>query len=154
MTTYVRAPGAARAPVQSAALLASAVFLPAGVLGFVPGITAHYGSLGLAAHDSGAELLGLFQVSVVHNLLHLALGLAGFAAARTATGATAYLLAGGAAQLVLWLYGLTAAHTDPAEAVPVGTADDGLRLLLAAALIALGVLLGRHGSAPRADDGL
>jgi len=52
------------------------VFLLVGLLGFVPGITTHYGDLGAAGHQSTAKLLDSFQVSVLHNIVHLLFGIA------------------------------------------------------------------------------
>jgi uncharacterized membrane protein YiaA len=49
-----------RYPVQTAAAVVGVVFLLVGVLGFIPGITSSYDQLGLAGHQSGAMLLGLF----------------------------------------------------------------------------------------------
>ena len=60
-------------PLQLAAAAVGAVFLLLGILGFVPGVTANYGQLTLAGHESGALLLGLFAVSILHNLMHAAL---------------------------------------------------------------------------------
>ena len=58
-------------PVQTAALAVGAVFLVVGVLGPVPGITTNYDQLTFAGHHSNAGLLGIFNVSVLHNLVHL-----------------------------------------------------------------------------------
>ena len=58
------------------------MFLAVGVLGFVPGITTHYDQLTFAGHHSDAALLAIFNVSVLHNLAHLAFGVAGIALAR------------------------------------------------------------------------
>ena len=58
------------------------MFLAVGVLGFVPGITTHYDQLTFAGHHSDAALLAIFNVSVLHNLVHLAFGVAGIALAR------------------------------------------------------------------------
>lgn len=60
-----------RRTVQKAAALVGVVFIAIGALGFVPGVTTDYDTLRLASHHSGAKLLGLFQVSVLHNLVHL-----------------------------------------------------------------------------------
>jgi len=60
------------------------------VLGFIPGITSSYDQMGFAGHGSGAMLLGLFRVSVLHNLVHLAFGVVGIALARTVPGARNY----------------------------------------------------------------
>lgn len=132
-----------RHPVQTAALVVGVVFLLVGILGFIPGITSNYDQLSLAGHGSGALLLGVFAVSVLHNLVHLAFGVAGIAMARTAPGARAYLIGGGIVYAVLWLYGLLIDHGSDANFVPVNDADNWLHLALAIGMIALGVLLGR-----------
>ncbi|MDL5200079.1 DUF4383 domain-containing protein [Streptomyces sp. ALI-76-A] len=144
MTTHPRTPDRSRTPVQQAALLVGAVFLLVGILGFVPGITTDYDTMEFASHDSGAELLGIFQISVLHNLVHLAFGAAGIAMSRTASAAGTYLLAGGAIYLVLWLYGLMVGHDSAANFVPLNTADDWLHFFLGLGMITLGVLLTRR----------
>jgi hypothetical protein len=138
------------APVQQAALLVGAVFLLVGVLGFVPGVTTDYDSMEFAEHHSGAQLLGVFQVSVLHNLVHLLFGLAGLAMARSAPSARSFLIGGGVVYLVLWLYGLFVDHDSAANFVPFDDADDWLHLVLGAAMIVMGALLGR-GAPDRAE---
>lgn len=93
MSTHARALRMARTPVQQAALIVGVVFLLIGVLGFIPGITTNYDTMEFAAHHSDAKLLGIFQVSILHNLVHLAFGIAGLALARTTSQARLYLLA-------------------------------------------------------------
>jgi hypothetical protein len=139
-------PGVAskRTLVQTAALAVAAVFLLVGVLGFIPGITTGYSSMTFAGHDSGAELLGVFQVSILHNIVHLLFGLAGFALARTVSGARLYLIGGGAIYLVLWLYGLLVGQDSAANFIPVNTADDWLHLILGLGMIALGLITTRR----------
>jgi Domain of unknown function (DUF4383) len=132
------------------------VFLLVGILGFVPGITTNYDQLGGAGHTSMAMLLGVFQVSILHNIVHLLFGVAGLAMARTAGGAKSFLVWGGVIYAVLWIYGLVIDPTSSANFVPLNTADNWLHLLLAVGMIALGMLLGRslpaHGpSAARTD---
>jgi hypothetical protein len=139
---------ARRRPVQVAATVVGAVFLLVGIAGFVPGITTDYDRLGFAGHQSGALLLGLFAVSVLHNLVHAAFGVAGLVLSRTPAGARNFLVYGGIVYAVLWLYGLLVDHGSPANFVPVNTADNWLHLLLAVGMIALGVLLGRRDRAP------
>jgi uncharacterized protein DUF4383 len=132
-----------RDPVQKAALAVGAVFLAVGLLGFVPGITAHYDRLTFAGHHSDAALLGIFNVSVLHNLVHLAFAVAGVALARTFHGARSYLSGGGIVYLVLFVYGLVVDHHSSANFVPVNDADNWLHLGLAVATIARGAALGR-----------
>lgn len=145
MTTQHRNAGATRAPVQAAALLVGVVFLLVGVLGFVPGITTHYGEMSFAAHHSEAKLLGVFQVSVLHNLVHLAFGVAGVTLSRSASRARTYLLVGGAVYLVLWLYGMVIEGDSAANFVPVNSADNWLHLILGLGMVAAGALLTREG---------
>ena len=128
---------ASGSPVQAAAALVGVAFLLVGVLGFIPGITTDTGSLEAAGHESHAELLGIFQVSVLHNVLHLLLGVAGIALARRPSDARAFLLGGGAAYLVLFLYGLVVDKDSQANFVPLDTADDWLHVVLGVGMIAL-----------------
>lgn len=141
-------------PVQATAALVGTTFLLVGVLGFIPGITTPYDGLEGAGHESHAELLGLFQVSVLHNVVHLLFGVAGMVLARTPGSARAYLLGGGAVYLVLWLYGLVVDDRSQANFVPLNTADDWLHFVLGVGMIALalalGVVLGRRSLAARA----
>lgn len=132
------------APVQLAALIVGATFLLVGILGFIPGVTAHYDMLRFAGPHSGAHLLGLFDVSVLHNVVHLAFGVAGLALSRTFNGARWYLIVSGVIYLVLWLYGLVINVQQPANFVPVNMADNWLHLALAVGMLALGLLLGRR----------
>jgi hypothetical protein len=77
-------------------------------------------------------LLGVFSVSVMHNIVHLVFGIAGLIMARTAEGARAYLIGGGVIYLVLWVYGLVIDQASAANFVPVNTADNWLLFALGA----------------------
>ena len=134
--------------VRQAAAAVGAVFLLVGIAGFIPGITTNYDELSFAGHESSAELLGLFQVSILHNLVHVLFGVAGLALARTTSGATNYLIAGGAIYLVLWFYGLVIDHDSSANFVPVNDADNWLHLGLALGMLALGLIGRRAAIAP------
>ncbi|GGO30837.1 DUF4383 domain-containing protein [Microbispora bryophytorum] len=138
-----------RTPVQTAALIVGAVFLLVGVLGFIPGITRNVDRLQFAGHHSDAMLLGLFEVSILHNIVHLLFGVAGLTLARTRAGARSYLVGGGAVYMVLWLYGLLVGHDSAANFVPVNNADNWLHLFLGLGMIALGFLLSRRTVADR-----
>ncbi|NWF25814.1 DUF4383 domain-containing protein [Streptomyces sp. PKU-EA00015] len=133
-----------RSPAQQAAMLVGAVFLVVGILGFIPGVTTDYDTMKFAEHDSQAKLLGLFQVSILHNIVHLLFGIAGLLMARTAAAARLFLVGGGLVYLVLWVYGLIIDHDSAANFVPVNTADNWLHLVLGAGMIALGLLLTRR----------
>jgi len=143
MTTPGRHAVDVRRPVQLAALVVGAVFLLVGVLGFIPGVTANFDGLTFAGHQSDAMLLGVFQVSVLHNIVHLVFGVAGLAMWRSVVGARSFLIYGGVIYAVLWLYGLVIDQNSAANFVPINTADNWLHLVLAVAMIALGSLLVR-----------
>lgn len=134
---------ATKTALQRASQAVGAVFLLVGILGFIPGITTNYESLGMAGHGSTALLLGVFQVSVLHNIVHLVFGVAGLLMARTPAQSRNFLLYGGIVYLVLWLYGLFAGHDSPANFVPVNNADNWLHLVLGLGMMALALLLSR-----------
>ncbi|AQZ63704.1 hypothetical protein BKM31_21575 [[Actinomadura] parvosata subsp. kistnae] len=135
---------AARSPVQLAALVVGVLFLLVGVLGFIPGITTGYDDLQFAGHHSDAHLLGVFQVSILHNIVHLLFGIAGVLLARTWSGARNFLVGGGVIYLLLWIYGLLVGHDSPANFVPLNNADNWLHLGLGIVMVALGLALSRR----------
>lgn len=141
-----------RHPVQLVALLAGAAFLLVGILGFVPGITSGYSDLSFAGRHSEAHLLGLFQVSVLHNVVHLLFGVIGLAAARSCAGARGFLIGAGATYLVLTAYGFLIGHDSPANFVPVNTADNLVHLGLGAGMLAAGLVLGKNSTAAPATS--
>jgi hypothetical protein len=136
--------GTTQTNTQKAAAAVGAVFLLVGVLGFIPGITTGYGGMEMAGHQSDAKLLGIFEVSILHNIVHLLFGAAGLALARTWNGARSYLLGGGAVYVMLWLYGLLIDKSTAANFVPVNAADDWLHLVLGLGMIGLGIALSRE----------
>lgn len=135
--------------LQKAARLVGAVFLLVGIAGFIPGLTTDYDSMEFAGHESHAQLLGLFEVSVLHNIVHLLFGLAGLLLSRTYAGARGYLIGGGIIYFLLFLYGLVVDKGDAANFVPLNHADDWLHLVLSVVMIGLGLALGRD----RIDSG-
>jgi hypothetical protein len=139
----------ARPLVRTAAVAVAAVFLLVGILGFIPGITTDYDTMQFAGHESGAKLLGVFQVSILHNFVHILFGAVGLALARQASTARLFLIGGGAIYLVLWLYGLVVGQDSGANFVPLNTADDWLHFILGLGMIALGFLTTRNVAARR-----
>ncbi|BCJ76804.1 membrane protein [Catellatospora sp. IY07-71] len=135
---------AARAPVRIAAAVVGVVFLLVGIFGFIPGLTTNYDTMQVAGHQSQAMLLGVFQVSVLHNIVHLLFGVAGLIMSRTVPAARTYLIGGGVVYGLLWLYGLLVDQASAANFVPVNTADNWLHFLLAVGMIGLGLLLTRR----------
>ena len=137
-----------RTTTQVAAIVFGIIFLVIGVLGFVPGITANYSALYFSGYDSEAVLLGVFQVSVLHNVVHIFLGLAGLWMARSHSSARTYLIGAGILYLLLFIYGLIIPLNGAANFVPLNWADNWLHLGLGAVMIILGFVLS-SGTAPR-----
>ncbi|TQM77853.1 uncharacterized protein DUF4383 [Saccharothrix saharensis] len=144
MTTSTDRVGTRRRPVQGLALFVGAVFLLVGVLGFVPGVTTALDGLRFAGPHSEALLFGLFQVSVLHNALHLLFGVAGILAASSRGASRLFLGAGGFLYLVLWVYGSVVHSIDheggAANFAPFNAADNLLHLGLGAGMIIAAVL--------------
>jgi len=132
-----------RSPIQSVALVVGVVFLLVGILGFVPGITSNYGDLKFAGHGSDAQLLGLFDTSVLHNIVHLLFGVAGIVLSKTWDGARTFLVGGGAIYLVLFVYGAIFHGEAGSNWIPVNWADNVLHVALGAGMLVLGVVLGK-----------
>ena len=135
-------PGVAgdRTLAQGFAFVIGATFVLVGVLGFVPGIVRMFGDLSLKGPESDAQLLGLFDVSVVHNIVHLLFGI-GLLASRRAAWAVRYLLVGGIAYAAVFVYGLFVVNsTSSVNFLPINTADNILHFVLSVTMIALGVI--------------
>src|SRR5213593_3634420 len=136
-----------RSQAQQLSMLLGIVFILVGILGFIPGITTHYGDMSFAGEDSGAKLLGIFQVSILHNLVHVLFGIAGLALARSLDGAKQYLIGGGVVYLALWILGLAGG----ADWIPANTADHWLHLVLGVTMTGLGVVTARGPAARMAS---
>ena len=107
---------------QCAAILVGAVLLVLGIAGAAP---------------SGGMLLGVFATSLWLSLIHIALGVAGLAMARSFQSARLYLFGGALVCLGLWIYG---AFT-PAQLIEVNRADNWLHLGLGVAMLIFGLTL-------------
>jgi uncharacterized protein DUF4383 len=133
---------------ESMAGLFGLAFVVVGVAGFVPGLVDHYEQLGWWRNGSGAQLLGVFQVSILLNLVHLGFGTFGLLMARTTPTARVYLSGGGAANLALGVYGLLIDRAGDWNVVPVDRADDWLHLGLGVAMLYAGLAAALPGLRP------
>lgn len=137
----------ARSPAQNLAMLFGGVFLLVGVAGFIPGITQDYDEL-TNFGEEGAELLGIFGINIIENIVHLAFGLVGLAMARTHLGARTFLIGGGVVYLVIWIYGILIDLDSDANFIGVNDAGNWLHLALGVALVVLGLLTARERMTP------
>ena len=122
---------------RGAAAAVGVVFLLVGALGFIPGVTTDYDSMTFADHESGAELFGVFQVSVLHNIVHLLFGVGGLFAATQARLVVPFLSASAAVYGVLTVYGIVVDQASAENFVPVNSADNWLHLVLTIGMAAL-----------------
>lgn len=116
--------------IQRVATYSGALFILLGVLAFTP--------VGMPLMQMGAGtpmLLGLFPVNALHNVVHMLFGVWGLIAGRSASRATTYALASGAAYLVLGVLGL---FTNDVLGIVIGGYDVVLHLFLAVTLASLG----------------
>jgi hypothetical protein len=150
------------------------VFLLVGVLGFVPGINRMHDTLhgngtdgtdgGNTAADHGypplrvggpghGDLLGLFHVNVLHNLVHVAFGVWGLAAARSFGAARGYFRGVGVIYALLAVMGLLPApFNNTFGLIPIHGHDVWLHAVLSLAGLYLGfVAKARDVTEPRAD---
>jgi|SRR5687768_11393503 len=120
--------------IQRIALVFGIVFLVVGVLGFVQG-----GMDMTADPEAAPKLLGLFPVNAVHSAVHLAFGVWGLLASRSAPGSANYAKIAGIIYLVLTVLGFVA--PDGFGLVPLGGHDIWLHAVLGVALALAGFTL-------------
>jgi hypothetical protein len=138
---------ACRSVAQTLTLIFGGWFLLLGLVGFLPGITQNVGSITLAGTQSDAELLGIFELSVLHNAIHLAFA-SGLVLARTAASARAFLVGGAVFYAALFAFGLLVSDRDGANFIPMNSASDLSHLGFAAAF-AGAYALARRDAPPR-----
>jgi ABC-type transport system involved in multi-copper enzyme maturation permease subunit len=138
---------ASRHPSQLLALTIGVIYTAVGILGFL--VT---GFDNFAA-ETDKTLLG-FEINPLHNLVHLAIGLAGLALWRRLDTARTYgwLLAAGYG--LTFIYGLFAAGNSDINFLSINGADNGLHLVSAAAGVAIALWpAGRTARRGLADRG-
>jgi uncharacterized protein DUF4383 len=137
-----------RHPSQLLALIIGAIYTLIGILGFF--IT----GFDRFAAETNETLLG-FEINPLHNLVHLAIGLAGLAMWRRLDTARTYGWVLAAVYGLTFLFGLFAAGNSDINFLSLNGADNGLHLVtaLAGAAIALWpaarTVPGRRGAADR-----
>lgn len=133
-----------RTLVQRAAQIFGWGFVILGVLGFF--------ATGASMEDDpllAPRLLGIFPLNVMHNVVHLLLGVWGIASVASFTASKAYAIGAGAIYLLLALLGVFS--PDMFGMVPIGGNDIWLHLLFGVPLIAIG-LMAKHPEAVVAEN--
>lgn len=120
--------------VQTLARVFGIVFVAVGVLGFVPGVT------------SDGHLLGIFEVDMLHNLIHIVSGLAALAAGWAMWNSRLYFQIFGVVYAVVAVIGFVQGDT-VLGLIQTNMADHVLHLVLAAALLYVGFGM-KESSAP------
>lgn len=129
-----------RAPIQMASAGVGGLLIALGVVGFVPGITNPYAALDFAGMSSTAEILGIFQVSGLLNMIHLASGVVGLVCQRRPLWSRNFLLWCGIFYVALFLFGLLVQlQNSDANFIPVNSSDNFLHLVIGFGMIAASI---------------
>lgn len=118
-----------RSTVQSVALAWGGLYLLAGILGF-------FTVFGGSATLTSKPLFTLFPVNLVHNLVHVVIGIAGLAAASDTQNARTYCRVIAVVLLLLGLLGIFVPR--PFGLLDIGGADIALHLFSGAVLAYFG----------------
>jgi hypothetical protein len=126
------------------------VFLAAGIAGFIPGLVTPHDAVEhqLAIEQGAGDLLGLFPVNVLHNLVHVLFGVWGLAVYRNAQAAIAYARTVAAVYAVFVIMGFIPGLDTVFGLVPLHGNDIWLHALLAAVAGYFGFV--RHGETGQA----
>ncbi|MEE2570715.1 DUF4383 domain-containing protein [Pseudarthrobacter sp. J64] len=138
-----------RADVQNAGMGVGLLLVVVGILGFIPGITTRYGELMFLGPDSHALFLNLFQVSMLLNIVQLAIGVTGWSMSRTAHGARNFLMGAGVLYILLAIFGLSIGVDSAANFLALNTPDNWAHLVLGILMIAAGWLFSERESSRR-----
>ena len=117
--------------LRKVALIFGIVFVLVGLVGFItPGGT-HMG-----ADPAPGHILGLFGVNLLHNIVHLLVGVWGIVASRSWGGARSFLQIGGIVYIVLAILGFFLPTTF--GLIPIGGNDIYLHAVLGVIMAGLG----------------
>ena len=130
-----------RSMAQTVALAFGAIYTLVGVLGLVPFVGGSYSQM-----DS--NLLGLVPINLLHNIVHLVIGVAGLAAASSILRARLFCQVFGVVLLAVGVVGIFAAN--PLGLIPLGGFDIAIHLVTGAVLAYFGFANAAHPVAARA----
>jgi Domain of unknown function (DUF4383) len=114
---------------KTLATVFGAVYLIVGIAGFIP-------QFGGSMNMSSSALFGIANVNVLHNVVHLVIGLAGLSGGRTDAGAIAFAKTFGVVLLVVGLLGFVTPNV--LGVLPIGGYDVWIHLITGAILAYVG----------------
>ncbi len=118
--------------VRNFARWAGIIFILVGILGFIPGITQMMSdSSGLRVTTSNGMLLGIFHVNLLHNIVHILLGIWGVASAGSYDASIGYARGITYIYGILAILGLIPGTNTLFGLAPIGGADVALHIVLA-----------------------
>lgn len=119
--------------VRTFALIFGIIYVLVGILGFIPGLSTHptHPSGDLAVDSFHGDLLGLFPINILHNIVHLLIGLWGILASRSVSGARFYAKVLAIVYGLLAILGLFPATNTTFGLIPIGGNDVWLHALSA-----------------------
>lgn len=119
--------------IQKLAAVFGVVFILVAIVGFIAP-----GGMAMQPTDpaTAAKALGVFPVNLLHNVVHLLLGLWGLAASRSWSGSKSYFTTVGILYALLTVIGFLSPNGF--GLVPLGGADIGLHCVLAIVMLAIG----------------
>ena len=109
-----------RSTIQTVALVFGAVYLLVGILGLIP----FFGGSYTQAHNN---LLGFVPINLLHNIVHLLIGVAGLVAASSFVRSRAFCQIFGVVLLLIGVVGIFVAN--PLNLIPIGGFDIAIHLL-------------------------
>ncbi|BBA32978.1 uncharacterized protein sS8_1013 [Methylocaldum marinum] len=129
--------------VQTFAKVFGIFYLIVGILGFIPGLVQPIiGGPPLSIEAGYGKLLGLFPVNLIHNLVHIGIGIWGILAARSIPRAVNFARANAVLFGVLFLLGIIPATNTLFGLAPIYGGDAWLHLLSAAVAAYFGFAAG------------
>lgn len=117
--------------LRKVALIFGIVFILVGILGFVTP-----GGMSMEADPAPGHILGLFGINLLHNVVHLLIGVWGIVASRTWGGAKSFMQIGGVLYIVLAVLGFVAPTTF--GLIPIGGNDIYLHAVLGLIMAGIG----------------
>jgi hypothetical protein len=137
--------------VRTFALVFGAIYVLVGILGFIPGLSTHPADAPHLTVETGhGYLMGLFPINILHNIVHLIIGVAGLLASRSLGGARLYAQALAIVYGLLAILGLIPATNTTFGLIPIHGNDVWLHALSALIAAYFG-FIARPAEANRAD---